>query len=302
MKNILMLSILVWLLCYPIGVARSNEIPVNSNETYHSNGINQSSPKGFIARTTLLQLKLKQKMSGLIRDVKKEGRIAPLIVLVGIAFAYGVLHAAGPGHGKLIATSYVLSHQCTLARGLIIAVLIALVHGISGIIGVLGLRLIIQSSFNENLTTVTTVTQCVSYGLIALLGLGILIQHARSAFFIPDNKADPNTPKGTSKGLVPWILAAGLVPCPAVVMVMFFCLSMDVTALGLFLAICVQLGMALTISAVITMAVMGKVGTFRAVSRSKASKLEAYVGMGSGAVAMLLGLLFLVTSVPATLH
>ena len=64
--------------------------------------------------------------------------------------------------------------------------------------------------------------------------------------------------KGSRKGLVPWALAVGLVPCPAVVMVMLFCLSMDALALGLVLAVFISLGMALTISGVV-IAVFGAI-------------------------------------------
>ena len=52
----------------------------------------------------------------------------------------------------------------------------------------------------------------------------------------------------TRKGVLPWAVAVGLVPCPAVVMVMLFCLSMDVVILGLLLAVCISIGMATTIS------------------------------------------------------
>ena len=50
--------------------------------------------------------------------------------LVGLSFAYGVFHAAGPGHGKAVLTSYMLSNEVALRRGLVIALLAAILQGL----------------------------------------------------------------------------------------------------------------------------------------------------------------------------
>ena len=49
--------------------------------------------------------------------------------LVGIGFAYGVVHAAGPGHGKAVIASYMLASDRALKRGLVLAFLAALLQG-----------------------------------------------------------------------------------------------------------------------------------------------------------------------------
>ncbi len=50
----------------------------------------------------------------------------------------------------------------------------------------------------------------------------------------------------------------GGIPCPGVVMVMLFALSMDLIALGVVLGIAISMGMALTVSIVVMLAVSGK--------------------------------------------
>ena len=137
----------------------------------------------FFVKIIVWQYQLKQKMSELIRVVQNKKSFQPLLFLMGLAFAYGVIHAAGPGHGKLVAMSYVLSHKTSIVSGLLLGLFIAIIHGFSGAIGVLGLRYIIQWGVSETLTTATTVTQIVSYGLITLLGLGILLKNGYALFF-----------------------------------------------------------------------------------------------------------------------
>lgn len=138
----------------------------------------------FFVKIILWQHQLKLKMSELIRAAQNDGRVKPLIFLMGLAFVYGVIHAAGPGHGKFAAMSYILSHKSSITGGLLFSLCIAILHGFSGAIGVLGLRYIIQQSTSETLATVTTVTQIASFGLITLLGLGICLKSGYTLFFM----------------------------------------------------------------------------------------------------------------------
>ena len=247
-------------------------------------------------KTTLWQYQLKQKMTALIRVAQSDGDVKPVFILIGLAFLYGVIHAAGPGHGKVVAMSYVLSHRSTVLGGMLFGLCFALIHALSGAVGVLGLRYIIQRSVSETLASVTAVTQIVSFGLITLLGLGILLRHGRGLLFSSaGNGTEPS--EATRKGVLPWAVAVGLVPCPAVVMVMLFCLSMDVMILGLLLAVCISIGMATTISFVVTAAVLGKTGAISAVSKNHIARVEGIVGALSGGAIAIFGALFLISTV-----
>jgi nickel/cobalt transporter (NicO) family protein len=48
--------------------------------------------------------------------------------LVGLGLAYGVFHAAGPGHGKAVLASYMLANESSLKRGAAMALLAALLQ------------------------------------------------------------------------------------------------------------------------------------------------------------------------------
>ena len=218
-------------------------------------------------------------------------------MLLGLAFLYGFIHAAGPGHGKVVAMTYVLSHRATILGGVLFGVCFALIHALSGAVGVLGLRYIIQRSVSDTLASATTVTQIVSFTLITILGLGILFKHGYALFSSKETDKESETIKVTRKGVFAWAIAVGLVPCPAVVMVMLFCLSMDVMMLGLLLAACISIGMATTISFVVITIILGKTGIMRTVSKNHAVRVEGIFGMLSGSAIVAFGTLFLISTI-----
>ena len=54
--------------------------------------------------------------------------------LIVLSFAYGVFHAAGPGHGKAVITSYVLANNQTLKRGIALSFISAIVQGLVAVV------------------------------------------------------------------------------------------------------------------------------------------------------------------------
>jgi ABC-type nickel/cobalt efflux system permease component RcnA len=253
--------------------------------------------KTLLTKIALYQQQLKVRMTNLIREVKAEKSLQPLLAVLVIAFGYGLIHAAGPGHGKAVAMSYILSRSPSIPAGLLFGFLVAMVHGLSGAVCVLALHFILQASVSGTVTSVSQVTQAVSFGLLALLGFGLLLKNGwsllRRFWSKPAQRSETTRAK---KGLVPWAIAVGLVPCPGVVMIMLFCLSMGVLALGLMLAASVSLGMAATLSCVVIAVVTGKAGLFSLVPEGKVEVIESSLGLISGAAIASLASLFLLTS------
>ena len=54
-------------------------------------------------------------LAGLIRSAKSDG--SAFWALLGISFVYGIFHAAGPGHGKAVISSYLFANEETWRRG-----------------------------------------------------------------------------------------------------------------------------------------------------------------------------------------
>jgi ABC-type nickel/cobalt efflux system permease component RcnA len=72
-------------------------------------------------------------LAGAIRQLKA-GETGAVAGLLGIAFAYGVLHAAGPGHGKMLLGSYALATRVSLVRLSSIAVTSSLAQATTAVV------------------------------------------------------------------------------------------------------------------------------------------------------------------------
>jgi ABC-type nickel/cobalt efflux system permease component RcnA len=301
MSRVFLFLVLLGLLCSWIGFVWSHN-PFTSKPETQQKAPEPLFKSRLFVKIILWQHQLKQKMSELIRMSQSEKRVKPLVVLMGLAFLYGVIHVAGPGHGKVVAMSYVLSHRATILGGMLFGLCFAFIQALSGAAEVVGLRYIIQRSVNETLTSVTTITQIVSFALITLLGLIILVKHGYAFVNPAASSKERGSGKASRKGVLAWAVTAGLVSCPAVVMVMLFCLSMDAIILGLLLVMCISIGMATTISFVVVTIVLGKTGVLSVVSKNYATRVEGTIGLLSGAAVSIFGTLFLLSTIILDAH
>lgn len=93
--------------------------------------------------------------------------------LMALALGYGVFHALGPGHGKAVVATYLMTQRAALARGLIMTVASALLQGLVAIalvlVLVLGLELLTREAMGA-----TRWVERASFLAVTLLG-GFLI-------------------------------------------------------------------------------------------------------------------------------
>ncbi|WP_462325324.1 nickel/cobalt transporter [Desulfoplanes sp.] len=247
---------------------------------------------GVFVRIATYQQELRQRLGGLIRGARQGNSLRPLALIFFFAFAYGVVHAAGPGHGKAVAMTYILSQNASIGGGILFGASIALIHGVSGALSVLALHYILQQSVTGTLASVTTTTQLVSFGLITLLGAWIVSTHVREWFRPVESATHGGDAEKGNPRLLPWALSVGMVPCPGVVMVMLFCLSMGVFSLGLMAAAAISLGMAVTVSLVVVCVVLGRNACVGRLSAERAHRLEQILGVVSGLAVAALGVVF----------
>jgi nickel/cobalt exporter len=94
--------------------------------------------------------------------------------LAGLSFIYGIVHAAGPGHGKAIISSYVLANRETVRRGILISFLAAAVQGLMAVALVLVLIVALKGTGIEVNSWVNQL-ESASYALVFLVGLSLLV-------------------------------------------------------------------------------------------------------------------------------
>jgi nickel/cobalt exporter len=96
-------------------------------------------------------------------------------VLGGLSFLYGIFHAAGPGHGKVVISSYVLANETQLRRGVLLSVLSAMLQSVVAVVFVLiaaGLLGMTSIAMGDAANWIGIA----SYAMVALLGLWLVLR------------------------------------------------------------------------------------------------------------------------------
>jgi nickel/cobalt transporter (NicO) family protein len=212
------------------------------------------------------QRDLNQTISAKFRELDEGGSPTALFAVLALSFLYGVLHAAGPGHGKTVVASYLLARPQSWSTGIMIAAMSSLVQGLSSIAIVVVLALLFEIGGLDIMANATAV-EVVSYGLIVLVGVWLFAQAVtgRGCHHHPHGHDHHACEAGhhhgttarepTTMGL---ILAAGLAPCASAIIVLLFALAQGAIVLGIIAALTMSLGIAATVCAIALASIFGR--------------------------------------------
>ncbi|CAG0966085.1 MAG: nickel/cobalt transporter [Rhizobiaceae bacterium] len=114
-------------------------------------------------------------LTGALKEMRHDG--SRLWLLVGLSFLYGVFHAAGPGHGKAVISSYMLANEVALRRGVMLSFVSAMLQGLTAIAVMLLVYFLLRGT-SISMTKATWTLETASYALIALFGAWLLWQKA----------------------------------------------------------------------------------------------------------------------------
>jgi nickel/cobalt transporter (NicO) family protein len=117
------------------------------------------------------QAEFYRQFSGLIRAAKADG--SAVWSLVGLSFLYGIFHAAGPGHGKAVISSYIVANDETWTRGVVLSFASALLQALVAVV-VVGIAAALLSASAATMGRAVNAIEIVSYSLIILIGLRLL--------------------------------------------------------------------------------------------------------------------------------
>jgi ABC-type nickel/cobalt efflux system permease component RcnA len=197
-------------------------------------------------KITMLQKEIRAQLTGFARDIKKNPYGKSLWLFLAFAFMYGIVHAVGPGHGKSVVCAYFISRGGSTYSAAFMSWIITLVHVGSATVAVCLAYMLMKSGmsgfeeFNRHLQTA-------SYGLVALIGLWLLIGALRS-FNQKARHECESKGRESLKEIATVAIVTGLVPCPGAAIILVYTLSTGILPTGLLAMVFLATGMAVTTS------------------------------------------------------
>lgn len=257
-----------------------------------------------------------------VRHVRDEGSPAAAWGLVAVSFLYGVLHAAGPGHGKAIISAYLLTHRAAVRRGLALAWLSAGMQGLVAVLLVLGLVGLLGLA-SAGARDAVAPLESVSFGLVALVGAWLAVRSVRGLYALRGRgggdraASDAGHACGHSadhlhqgahcghahmpspdeaarlqgwREALPVILSVGIRPCSGAVVVLLIAEAMGLRLAGIAAVFAMSVGTALAVSALALFALFARrAAALALVSSGRVSGRG--VALAGGMVALAGGLL-----------
>lgn len=124
------------------------------------------------------QQRYQREMATAVRNLKAESPMAAAASLAFISFMYGVLHAAGPGHGKAVISSYVLANRQTMRRGIALSFLSAFFQACSAIL-LVGILALAFKATSTQMRAAESWIEIVSWAMVALVGVWLLYRQVK---------------------------------------------------------------------------------------------------------------------------
>lgn len=296
---------------------------------------------GFALEIQTQPRDLHRQLADAIQAVRREGAAAAGALVV-LSFLYGVFHAAGPGHGKVVISTYLLTQESQLRRGVALSLFASLTQGVTAIviveasIGLLGL------TFRQaNATAVSF--EAISYALVALVGVMLVVTRLRRLHFRPrqptslschesshahgndrahdhrhddacshcghvhgPTRSDIEAPI-SARTLMGVILSIGIRPCSGAIIVLIAAHAMDLRWAGTGAVLAMSIGTGLTVSLLAALSVFARKGALRLAATlpdggSRAALAIDVIGLIGGVVILAAGALLLQSTWIAPAH
>jgi nickel/cobalt transporter (NicO) family protein len=256
--------------------------------------------RGLLSEVNRRQRQLNQALSRELRQLREGdvGRAAPAVAW--IAFLYGVLHAVGPGHGKLVISSLFVARDVRLRTAIGISGLVSFLQTASAI-GIVSVVSLLLGRGGFDVLRDSRRIELVSYSLILLIGL---LMVGRSLYEIwnhghrgpPHEDPVVHRPDGTVPASL--VLATGVTPCASAVIILLFALGQGVFLVGVAAALVMAVGMGLTVSLVGLLAIVVRRGTVRALGTSPGAVgwVKDLLGVAGAVAITTLGLVLLLAA------
>lgn len=293
---------------------------------------------GIAREIQSVQRDLHRELANAIQAVKAKGMAASW-ALVSLSFLYGVFHAAGPGHGKVVISTYIFTHESQLRRGLLISLVCSLCQGFTAIAAVTLTAGLLGFTLRQSQGAITGL-ETLSYGFVSLLGLTLMLSRAGNLWILfrhPISNGRRDLPQilikqrnkndeacegcdhvhGLShqdletssgwKNFAVIVASIGIRPCSGAVLVLLVAFALNLHWAGVGAVLAMSLGTAITVSVLACLSVYARKSALRIASlipgpnaRFKVSlDLAAILG---GSVILIVGILMLQAALTVSDH
>jgi nickel/cobalt transporter (NicO) family protein len=310
--------LIVLLLLFATGLAASPLSPSGgSPNAPQASEYAEAGQAGPWERTTrwilATQRDLHRQLARAMETVQAAPTAANTLALVLIGFLYGVFHAAGPGHGKAVITTYLLTHRQHLRRGLALSWASSLLQGLTAIALVLGVVVLAERMTRQALGQVRTL-EMVSFALVAAVGAWLVFRALRGLYRLrgaarhadhdhhqPDRACGCGHAHHVSPGqaarseglgaMIGTVVAVGIRPCTGAILVLAVANMLGLWLAGIAAVVAMSVGTAITVSVLAVLAVQarhwaGRVAAGDGVGWQRAGQM---VALGGGLLIFALG-------------
>jgi nickel/cobalt exporter len=240
-------------------------------------------PTGISGWIFAEQAKFFRALSSAIRQAKEDGSAA--YGLIWLSFLYGIFHAAGPGHGKAVISSYLLADGSTIPRGIALSAISAFAQAVTAI-ALVGVAAVALGLTARAMGETVRWLELASYALI--IAFGFVLAWRKGRDFVRAYSAwsrgepahdhthdhdhhhhghdhshdhvhgpEPAELKGRGwlrKGIAA-VIAVGMRPCSGAILVLVFALSQGIFLVGVISTFAMAVGTAITVAAIAVLAV-----------------------------------------------
>jgi nickel/cobalt exporter len=211
--------------------------------------------------------------------------------LAWLSFLYGIFHAAGPGHGKAVISSYLIADGASVKRGIVLSAAAALAQAVTAIV-IVGIAAAVLGATAHAMGSTVRWLELAAYAGIVVFGLMLAWRkgralvaalrsshghrhghdhhhghdhghhHDHSHNHSHDHSHGPEPSelkgKGWLKRGIAAVIAVGLRPCSGAIFILVFALSQGIFAVGIVATLAMALGTAITVASIALLAVFGK--------------------------------------------